>query len=83
VKEVHSSFTLVFIITEEINMAKVTNIVEYPEDGIAIIEDTKGKYIATKYSPDIIPLYDFDLLKAYFGRNEPCALLQSRTAILT
>ena len=61
-------------------MAAFISVQEFPVEGIAIIEDTKGKYLATKDSPDIIPLYD---LEAYFGRNQTCALLQSREAMLT
>lgn len=64
-------------------MSQITQVVEYPEEGVAIIEDNKGKFVATKNSPDITPLYDFDTLKSYFGNGTPCALLQSRTAMLT
>lgn len=61
-------------------MAETIKVVEYKDEGFAIVEDTKGKYVASNRSPDIIPLYDYE---AYFGRGTPCALLQSRTAMLT
>lgn len=64
-------------------MAKVLKVNEYKDDGFAIIEDSVGKYIATKNSPDIVPLYDNDNVQAWFGNRTPCALVQSREAMFT
>lgn len=66
-------------------MSVVINVTEFKEEGFAIIEDNRGKFIATKVSSDIIPLSDKtdETYKAWLGRREPCALLQSRTAMMT
>lgn len=64
-------------------MPKVVDVVEYKTDGIAIIEDNVGKYVANSASTETTPVYDFDALEAWFGSRRPCALLQSREAMLT
>jgi hypothetical protein len=34
----------------------ILNVVEYKEERVAIIEDTKGKYLVTESDPRFIPL---------------------------
>lgn len=35
---------------------EILNVIEYNEENFAIIEDTEGKFIMTKESPELIPL---------------------------
>lgn len=35
---------------------EIINVVEYPEDNFAIIEDGEGKFVMTKESPELIPI---------------------------
>lgn len=35
---------------------EILDVIEYNEDNFAIIEDSKGKYLVTGNSPDMIPL---------------------------
>lgn len=60
-------------------MATVLNVSEFPE-GFAIIEDTQGKYIASKHSDKIeeIP----KIIHPYIPRTT-CTLLQPRERMLT
>jgi hypothetical protein len=64
---------------------EIISVAEYRDEGFAIIEDTKGKFIVTKESDQMIPLYDNKTVEAYFGRRQICALLRSqeRDAMLT
>lgn len=64
-------------------MAKILKVTEYKDDGFAIIEDSVGKYIATKSSLDILPLSDSKEAQMWFGSQTPCALLQGRSAMMT
>jgi hypothetical protein len=59
---------------------EVLQVTEYKEEGIAIIEDARGKYIVTEKSPNFIPLYDYESL---VKRRTPCALLRNRESMLT
>jgi hypothetical protein len=64
-------------------MASTISVVEYKQDGFAIVEDSIGKYIVTAKSSDIIPLYDKEV-QTWLGVNKtPCALLQSRESMMT
>jgi hypothetical protein len=64
-------------------MPEVINVAEFKQDGFAIVEDTAGKFLFKKDSPEIIPLEDKKTLVQFFARREPCALLQSRSRMLT
>jgi hypothetical protein len=61
-------------------MAKVIDVQEYKDEGFAIIEDTKGRFLVTKDNPDIIPL---DQPPMKVSRHQPCYLLRNRDAMLT
>ena len=61
-------------------MPKVINVQEFKEEGIAVIEDTQGKYLVSKHSDkiEVIPSVRHpDLPK------NPCALVQERSRMLT
>jgi hypothetical protein len=62
-------------------MSQILKVTEYEEEGIAIIEDTQGKYIATRHNANIIALDDFNAWRG--NSSTPCALLQSRSSMLT
>jgi len=66
--------------------AEIINVTEY-EEGFAILQDNAGKFLYTKDNPNPIPLPDWEeqdlITKAWFGNKNPCALLQSRSAMLT
>lgn len=67
-------------------MPAFINATVYGKEGIAILEDTAGKFIVTEDSPDMIPLYDAKtekIYQAWFNKASPCALVQSRSAMLT
>lgn len=61
-------------------MATVLNVSEYTREGFAVIEDTQGKYIASKHSDKIqeIPKITYP-----FRVPNLCALLQPRERMLT
>lgn len=54
-------------------MAKVINVQEFKEEGIAVITDTQGKYLVSKHTDALeeIP----EVRHPYIPRN-PCALVQ-------
>ena len=58
-------------------MAQFLKANEYPEEGIAIIEDTQGQYLVTKKSDEIIPLPD---INAFAKRQQ---YMQSPRAMMT
>lgn len=64
-------------------MAEVVQITQYQDEGIAIIEDSVGKFAVTKDSTDMVPIYDNPEVQAWFGYRSRCALLQSRQGMLT
>ena len=64
-------------------MSQIVNVIEYKSEDFAIVEDQQGKFIVTQGSPEIIPIPDEEIVKAWFGNQNPCALLQSRAAMLT
>ncbi len=61
-------------------MAQVINVLEFKEEGIAVIEDPQGKYLVSKHSDkiEVIP----EVRHPYIPRN-PCALVQSRSGMMT
>lgn len=61
-------------------MAKVVNVQEFKQEGFAIIEDTQGKYLASKHTDKIVEIPD--VIHPYVPRN-PCALVQARDQMLT
>jgi hypothetical protein len=61
-------------------MAKVINVQEFREEGFVLIEDTQGKYLASKHTDKVVEIPD--VIHPYIPRN-PCVLLQSRNAMLT
>jgi hypothetical protein len=64
-------------------MAHVLAVTEYPDEGIAIIEDTAGKYLVSKSNPNIIPIPEKVEATAWFSLNRPpCALLQTRAEMM-
>lgn len=71
-------------------MVTTVKVIEYNEEGIAIIEDTAGKYVVSRGSSDMIHVPNSEKeLEKYFGKRIPCALLkpnvhtQSRSAMMT
>lgn len=61
-------------------MAKVINVQEFKEEGIALITDTQGKYLVSKHTDkvEVIP----EVMHPYVPRN-PCALVQSIHRMMT
>jgi len=76
-------------------MSQVNSVVEFEDEGFAIIKDTAGTYLATKQSDDIIHLYTNENTSSkehpkektpyelFFGKKTTCALLQSRDSMMT
>lgn len=62
-------------------MTTVINVTQYLEEGIAVVQDTAGKYIITKDS-DKIQEIPSEIQKSTY-RPSPCVLLQSRESMLT
>lgn len=77
---------------------QVESVQEFNSDGLAfaIIRDSAGTYLATSKNPDMIPLVDnkapvprkkqtpeSNSHLAWLSHNRRCALLQSRTSMLT
>jgi hypothetical protein len=65
-------------------MAEILNVVEYKDEGFAIIEDTSGKYVFTKDSSstiDIPVVSEVMVLQKWFSTKPPCALLQNRSTM--
>lgn len=52
-------------------MATVSNVIEYPEEGLAIIEDDQGKYLAFRDTDEILPLEDYEDHETASGRRFP------------
>lgn len=61
-------------------MAKVINVQQFQEDGIAIITDTQGKYLVSRHTDDIEVIPDFS---HPFIPKSPCALVQNRSLMMT
>lgn len=61
-------------------MAQVVNVQEFREEGFAIIEDTQGKYLASKHSDKLVVIPD--VTHPFIPRN-PCALVQARDQMMT
>lgn len=61
-------------------MATVIEVKEFREEGIAIIEDTQGKYVVSAHTDkmEAIPEKKFP----FIPRN-PCALVQPRVRMMT
>lgn len=64
-------------------MTKVVEVTQYSDEGIAIIEDSAGKFAVTKDSEEFIPIYDSTEVQAWFGYRNRCALVQTRQGMLT
>lgn len=65
-------------------MPEVTKVEEFKNEGFAIVEDTAGKFVVTKHSPDMVPLDDKkkDTNTPVFPQRKLCALVQSRERML-
>lgn len=61
-------------------MAKVINVREFKEEGIAIIEDTQGKYLVSQHTDKIEVIPDFS--HPFIPQN-PCALVQPVHRMMT
>jgi hypothetical protein len=66
-------------------MPTIIGSVSYSEEGVTILEDEVGKFLVSKDSPDIIPLYDnksIRVIDAWMHRFPPipkCRLVQPAT----
>lgn len=61
-------------------MAKVINVREFHQEGIAIVEDTQGKYLVSRHTDKIVVIPEVDY--PFIPRN-PCALVQNRAQMMT
>ena len=60
-------------------MASFLKLTEYPQEGIAIVEDNQGKYLVTAGSDTIIPLPDYHINI----QRQHTPMQQSRSAMMS
>lgn len=64
-------------------MPEVIDVLEFKNEGFAIVQDTAGKFLINKNDSGIIPLDKQTTIAPLFPQRKPCYLLQSRTSMLT
>jgi hypothetical protein len=68
-------------------MPEVVSVEEFKNEGFAIVEDTAGKFVISKHSPDMVPIEREDkknkMVVPPVSSHKLCALVQSRDRMLT